>query len=104
MLLYIANTVLTLLAALLLGFIIQADWAAIRPLWKPILIMGALQQVVLAYGCLEALDSHVKLETRQVLFFGSALGFTLAILLAIVLGHRSGQFSLPFARRRTPTG
>lgn len=95
MLLYVINTILTLLCTLLLGFAIRADWHNARPIWRPVLIFGAIEQAVLAYGCWEAAKSHVPLETRQFLFFAAVLGLSLAVLCALVGGYRSGELTRP---------
>lgn len=102
MALYAVNAVLTSVVAALMGFVVVVDWHNIRLMWRPMLIAGCFQQVILVYGCLEALDSQVPLEARQILFFGSIMVLMLAILLGITIGHRMGEYTLPFVGRREP--
>lgn len=81
---YLVNTGLTFLALFLLCVAIGADWSRIRPAWRAVLIMGTVQQAVLAYGSIEAYRSDVPVQLRQVLFLLSLIGLVLASFFALV--------------------
>lgn len=81
---YLVNTALTFLALFLLCMAIGSDWARIRAPWRGVLVMGAVQEAVLAYGSIEAYRADVPVQLRQVLLMFSLAGLVVAALVALV--------------------
>lgn len=77
-----------LAVAWLLSFAIIIDRKHIRRAWKPAMVMLVAEQGVLAFGSLEALGSHVRVEYRQILF-AIVLVALIASLLIVVLTLRN---------------
>jgi hypothetical protein len=97
---YVINAILCAAACLGLCFAITGDWRNVRPMWRLVLIAGAIEQAVLLYGCIEAAGSDVPVEARQVLFSLAVGILDLSVLWALVDGWRSGELTMPGPTRR----
>lgn len=97
---YTASGILCSIAALGLCFAIGADWRNMRPPWRAVLLAGTVEQGVLAYLSLDLgrLDGVGLAVGAEVVFLASVSALAVAVLIALVIGWRSGELTSPTPR------
>lgn len=75
---------IALAVVFLLGIALALEWDAISPAWRRVLIASTAEQVVIAYGSIEARSSDVELGLRVLLLTLSLIGLVMALTLLLL--------------------